>query len=168
MDAMVKRSVWQQFGAAIDMLDDAIRACPDHLWTAALWDDQENPRYGQFWSLAFHTLFWVDLYLTGTDKDFAPPPPFVDDEPPDQPYTKAAVRGYLIQCRQKCQSVIEGLTDEQANKVCPFPWMEPTFLELQLYSMRHVQEHAAQLNMLLGQQGVTGADWVAKARDNVS
>jgi hypothetical protein len=34
--------------------------------------------------------------------------------------------------------------------------------------MRHVQEHAAQLNMLLGQNGVTGPDWVAKARDKVS
>ena len=43
--------------------------------------------------------------------------------------------------------------------------MEPTFVELQLYSMRHVQEHAAQLNLVLGQHGVTGQDWVPKARD---
>ena len=24
--------IWQQFGAAIDMLDNALRACPDPLW----------------------------------------------------------------------------------------------------------------------------------------
>jgi hypothetical protein len=64
--------------------------------------------------------------------------------------------------------IIEGLTDEQAYRVCKFNWMEPTFLELQLYSMRHVQEHAAQLNLVLGQQGVSGQDWVAKARETVS
>src|SRR5690242_15065334 len=29
-----------------------------------------------------------------------------------------------------------------------------SFLELQLYNMRHVQEHAAQLNLFLGQHGV--------------
>lgn len=27
-----KTIVWQQFGAAIDMLDNALRACPDELW----------------------------------------------------------------------------------------------------------------------------------------
>jgi hypothetical protein len=31
--------------------------------------------------------------------------------------------------------------------------------------MRHIQEHAAQLNFYLGQQGVTGQDWVAQARE---
>jgi hypothetical protein len=64
--------------------------------------------------------------------------------------------------------VIEALTDEKANQICTFDWMEPTFLELQLYCMRHVQEHAAQLSLLLGQNGISGPDWVAKARDNVS
>jgi len=44
--------------------------------------------------------------------------------------------------------------------------LEPTFLELQLYSMRHVQEHAAQLGLFLGQNGVSGPDWIPKAKDN--
>jgi hypothetical protein len=35
---------------------------------------------------------------------------------------------------------------------------------MQLYSMRHVQEHAAQLNLMLGENGVTGMDWIAQAR----
>ena len=120
MDTNLKTMIWQQFGAAIDMLDDAINACPDRLWEAALWDDQENVRYGEFWSVAFHTLFWLDLYLTGTREGFAPPAPFLDDEPPEKPYTKAEIRTYLLQCRRKCQSVIEGLTDEQAHRICTF------------------------------------------------
>ena len=168
MDTILKTGIWQQFGAAIDTLDDALRLCPDHLWETVLWEDTEDARYGQFWFIAYHTLFWTDLFLTGIPEGFTPPAPFIRGSLPEKPYTKADVCNYLKQCRQKCQSTIEGLTDEQAYRVCTFAWMTPTFLELQLYSMRHVQEHAAQLNLVLGQRGVTGQDWVAKARETVS
>jgi DinB superfamily len=164
MDTMLKTSIWQQFGAAIDMFEDAINLCPDHLWTAALWKDAEDTRYGQFWYIAAHTLVWTDLYLTGTREGFTPPPPFIRGRLPESPYTKDQIRSYLDQCRSKCQATIEALTDEKACQICKFEWMEPTFLELQLYSMRHVQEHGAQLNLMLGQHDVTGMDWVAKAR----
>jgi hypothetical protein len=30
--------------------------------------------------------------------------------------------------------------------------------------MRHVQEHAAQLSLVLGKQDVTGLDWIVSAR----
>lgn len=163
MEARLKTGIWQQFGAAIDTLDNAIHLCPDHLWTAALWEDLEDPAYGQFWFIAYHTLFWLDLFLTGTPEGFAPPPPFIRGKLPEAPYTKAEIQEYLRQCRQKCHATLQALTDEQAYQVCVFRWMEPTFLELQLYSMRHVQEHAAQLNLLLGQHGLEASDWVAKA-----
>ncbi|MBZ0299101.1 MAG: DinB family protein [Anaerolineae bacterium] len=147
------------------MLDAAISACPERLWSAALWEDSEDPRYGQFWSVAYHTLFWLDLYLHGSFEGFAPPAPFLSRGLPEKPYTKEEIRTYLSQCRRKCQSLIERLTDEQAYEIRRFNWMEPSFVELQLYSMRHVQEHAAQLSLLLGQHGIAGPDWVAKARE---
>ena len=165
MDATLKTGIWQQFGASIDTLDDAISACPDRLWSAVLWNDSDDPRYGQFWFVAYHTLFWLDLFLTGSSKGFAPPEPFIRGVLPEKPYTKDDVLTYLKQCRQKCQATIEALTDEKARWVCIFDWMEPTFHELQLYSMRHVQEHAAQLSFFLGQNGVLGQDWIAKAKD---
>lgn len=168
MDTKLKTGIWQQFGAAIDMLDHAIDTCPDSLWTATLWGDSNDPRYGQVWFIAYHTLFWLDLYLTGSSEGFAPPAPFIRDALPQNPYTKDAIRTYLKQCRRKCQTVIEELTDEQAGQICRFKWMEPTFLELQLYSMRHVQEHAAQLNLTLGQNGLIASDWIAKARDEIA
>jgi hypothetical protein len=34
-----KTLLWRQFGAAIDMLDNALRECPDELWTGILWGD---------------------------------------------------------------------------------------------------------------------------------
>ena len=168
MDSTLKTSIWQQFGAALDTLDEAIVACPDSLWAAVLWDDSEDVRYGQFWFIAYHTLFWLDLFLTGSSEGFLPPPPFVRGTLPETPYPKATIRGYLLQCRQNSKAAIEALTDEKARQVCTFQWMEPTFLELQLYSMRHIQEHAAHLCYFLGRQGITGPDWIAKAKDKVS
>ena len=69
--------------------------------------------------------------------------------------------------RQKCQTTIAELTDERAHQPVAFPWIgeKPiSFLELLLYTMRHVQEHAAQLNLLLGQREIEGtSDWVGQA-----
>jgi len=150
MDTTLKTSIWQQFGAAIDTLDDAIGLCPDHLWSAVLWNDTDDPRYGHFWFVAYHTLFWLDLFLTGSSEGFLPPAPFVRGALPQKPHTKEDVSAYLKQCRQKSKAAIDALTDEKAREICTFEWMKPTFLELQLYSMRHIQEHAAQLNFSLG------------------
>lgn len=158
-----KTILWQQFGAAIDMLDDAIELCPDHLWTAVLWDDPDGAEYGQFWFLAYHTLFWIDLYLTGSSEDFVPPAPYEWKGLPVKPYTKEQIQTYLDHCRRKCQSTIAGLTTERANEICKFEWIEASFVEMQLYCMRHVQEHAAQLSLHLGQKGVAAPDWVARA-----
>jgi hypothetical protein len=36
--------------------------------------------------------------------------------------------------------------------MCRFSWGELPFGELLLYTMRHVQEHAAQLHLFLGQE----------------
>ena len=67
-----------------------------------------------------------------------------------------------------CQSTLKDLTDERAQQKCVFEWMEPSFLELQLYAMRHVQEHAGQLSLTLGQHDVAGLDWVTQARGSAT
>jgi hypothetical protein len=158
--------LWNQFGAAIDMLDDAVRACPDALWTSAVYDDEDDPRYGQFWYVATHTLVWLDLYLDGTDEGFEPLAPFVRSRLPDTPYTKPDILRYLLHCRRKCQSVLEALTDEQAHRMCAFRHLTMRFLELQLYNMRHVQEHSAQLHLMLGHHGIAVNDWIRQAQDD--
>jgi uncharacterized damage-inducible protein DinB len=67
-------------------------------------------------------------------------------------YTREELLGYLALCRQRCQTTIAALTQEEAYRLCKFPWGEVPFAELLLYTMRHVQEHAGQLHMFLGQQ----------------
>lgn len=168
MDTTLKTALWQQFGAALDTLEDALRLCPDSLWTAALWHDEDDERYGHMWFIFSHVLSWTDLFLGGSYPDFKPPLPFIRGGLPDQPYTRADVETYLAECRRKSKAIFESLTDEQAYRIWHFDWMDPTYLELQLYSMRHIQEHAAQINLFLGQQGITGQDWVAMARETIS
>jgi uncharacterized damage-inducible protein DinB len=41
--------------------------------------------------------------------------------------------------------------------------IEGSFLELMLYSLRHVQHHTAQLNLILRQETGSAPRWVAKA-----
>jgi DinB family protein len=163
MNAASKEIIWQQFGAAIDMLDNAMRECPDGLWS----DRSQRPEY---WYLVYHTLFWLDLYLSGGVEGFTPPAPFTLEELdpagiiPERPYSKAELRGYLEQCRRKCRKAIDTLTEEQDRQRYRFGWGEASYSEMLLYNMRHVQHHAAQLNLILRQQTDSAPRWVARAK----
>jgi hypothetical protein len=108
------------------------------------------------------------LYLTGAEEGFAPPRPFdlVEVEPHEQlprTYTRVELLGYLEYCRDRCRQTITTMSSEAASRLCRFSWGELPFAELQLYNLRHVQEHGAQLRMFLGQQSGTSTDWVARA-----
>lgn len=170
MDSIWNTIVWQQFGAAIDTLDDMLRACPDELWCARLWEHPpERPEPSQFWYRGYHALFWLDLYLTGAEEGFAPPAPFAliemdDDVFPERPYTREELQSYLAYGRSTCHATIAALTPEAAQRRCRFAWGEVSFAELLLYNMRHVQEIAAQMNLFLGQHGVAVPDFVPTAR----
>ena len=41
------------------------------------------------------------------------------------------------------------MSNEQAYRLCWFSWGELSFAEIQLYNLRHVQEHSAQLGTYL-------------------
>jgi hypothetical protein len=175
MDQLWKEALWRQFGAAIDMLENALRACPDELWGASLWgEDAERPELSEFWYVGYHTLFWLDLYLSGSIEGFEPPPPFTLDEldpaglVPERPYSADELLSYLNHCRRKCRASIEALTDERARRTGKVAWGEIGYLELLLDNMRHVQEHAAQLNLVLGQRLGRDSGWVSRARSSDS
>jgi hypothetical protein len=156
-----KTIIWQQFGAAIDMLENAINACPAELWYA------HSPK-PEFWYIAFHTLFFLDFYLSDTEAGFVPPAPFTLEEldpagiMPERPYSQDEMNKYLEHGRQKCLRKIKALTDEQVNERCEFDTPEVTVAELLLYNMRHVQHHTAQLNLILRQVVDSAPRWVRK------
>lgn len=175
MTAIIDNAMlWRQFGAAIDMFGNALRNCPDELWEKPLWADQPDQwvaaGFSTFWYLGYHTLFWLDLYLTGAEEGFAPPEPFdlVEMEANEvlpRTYTRAELLDYWACCRQRCQETLDALAPEQAGRLCKFAWGEVTFAELQLYNLRHVQEHATQLSLFLGQQAGKSAAWGSQAKE---
>jgi hypothetical protein len=147
----------------VDMLENAMIACPDNLWS-------DRSRRPEFWYLAYHTLFWLDAYLSDSIEEFKPPAPFTLDEMdpagiiPEPPFTKEELLKYLEHCREKCRAVIQGLTDEKAKQRCGFEWVDVSCAELLLYNMRHVQHHAAQLNLILRQTIDSAPGWVRKTK----
>jgi hypothetical protein len=156
-----KTIVWQQFGASIDMLDRAIAACPEDVWG-------DRTLAPEFWYTAFHTLFYLDLYLSESEVGFQPPPPFTLDEMdergllPDRVYTKDELLRYLAHGREKCRKTIAAMTDGRLQQRCGFSWLDISVGESLLYNMRHVQHHAAQLNTLLRQRINAAPRWVRK------
>jgi hypothetical protein len=161
--------IWNQFGAAIDMLDNAIEACPDDIWQARLFSDKPA-EFAEFWYVAYHALFWLDFYLSESAEDFKPPTPFTLSEfdgglLPERVYTKDELRGYLMYGRTKCHTRLKELTDTVTPQRVRPNWRIESVAELHLYNLRHVQEHAAQLNLFLGQKTGSAPGWVGKARN---
>ena len=152
--------LWGQFGAAIQMLENAVLACPHELWG-------DRARRPEIWHLVYHTLFWLDLYLHGSVEGFAPPAPFALTEldpagVPERPFSKDELRKYLEHGRARCRTWIESMTPETARRSHEFRWGKVSGAELLLYNMRHVQHHAAQLNLILRQTTDSAPRWVAR------
>lgn len=171
MSPLWKEILWRQFGAAIETLENALVACPEALWQARLWRETEGrPEFTEFWYVAFHAIFWLDYYCSESVQDFVPPPPFtvseldMDGVLPERVYTKAELQSYLAYASAKCRARIDGLDDENEPQRVRDNWRVTTVAELLLYTMRHVQEHAAHLSMLLGQQTDAAPGWVGQVR----
>lgn len=164
----IKKFLWSQFGASIDMLNNAIRSWPVDAW--------ETDR--RFFYNAYHALVFLDYYLTDPGVKFRSMLPFtltekhvapaeaIDDVIPDRVYTRQELLDYGEVLKQKCRSVIRGLNEDRLGD----RWIEKdgnmnySWLEILLYNMRHVQHHSAQLNMLLRQKVNTAPGWVARER----
>jgi hypothetical protein len=167
MITALKESLWKQFGASIDMLKNAIILWPEEYW----YTDKK------FFYNAYHCLVFLDYYLKIPPQNFSSPLPFtiaepddvitdaIDDVIPDRVYSKQELLDYLQSTREKCYTLITDLTLEKLNE----RWVEDpenmnySVLEILLYNMRHVQHHAAQLNMMLRQKINNAPRWVAQA-----
>ncbi|MGE0553632.1 MAG: DinB family protein [Gemmatimonadales bacterium] len=156
-------ATWRQLDAAIEMLANAIRACPASLWA-------EPGRGLEFWRLAYHTIFALDYYVAELPEAYRPPAPFTLDESdpdaaPDRAYAPAELLDYLEQARGRGRARLAAMTPDQVGAPSPPPRIELTAAELLLYSLRHVQHGAAQLNLLLRQAtGEAAPVWVRRSR----
>jgi len=158
----------RQYAAAIQMLRLAIEACPE-----SRWDDRSEG--SPFWHLAYHALFFADLYLSKSEKAFQPRA-FHDDKTqflpgdyedfagivgtPERAFARDQLLEYADHCLAKCRETFATLTEERALERCGFWWYELNVGEFLLNSLRHTQHHAGQLVLLLRRRADIGVDWL--------
>lgn len=154
---LLKKVLWQQFGAAIDMLENAIKACPNDLWA-------EN----NFWHLSYHTVFFLDFYSCPDSSTYKAPLPFDNSElnpegiMPERIYDKSEVLQFLDYARQKNKALLMQATQQSLYEVWDKNNKDYSLIEILMYNMRHVQHHAAQLNLLLRQSEADVPGWVSR------
>ncbi len=159
MERAFQEDLWKQFGAGLDMLTDSIQTCPDAIW-------QVDQRFSQ---LAYHTLFFLDYYLTKEPVGFSQPDQFsyseFDEDPELVIFSKSELLNYLDACRSKAKGFIFGLDAIQLKKrwINESQTMNFSMLEILLYNLRHVQHHVGQLNLVLRETSQTAPDWVYRA-----
>lgn len=160
MSATVHDVIRSQYGAALQMLANTIAACPEALWAD---DGSPNP----FWRVAYHALFYAHLYLQPTEADFTPwsehtaeAQALGPEAPALTPYTQSEVLAYLEFCRAQVATQIPqlNLTAESG-----FYWLPFNKLELQLYNIRHVQQHAGELSGRLLNEAKVEIPWTGKS-----
>ncbi len=167
MENSLKKIIWSQLGASIEMLENALLSCPEDVWST-------NSKFQDFWYIAFHTLFFLDFYLSESPDNYNPPSPFglseLDPEGilPERVYTKDELKSYCKHCRNKCKTAIKNLTDEKANQHYKFGSIDLPIIELILYNMRHVQHHTGQLNLILRQNVDLGSVYVKQAKEKLN
>lgn len=161
MSESLQQILWNQFGGALQMLENAVVACP-----VEVWGTERHPQ--AFWYLTYHTLFWTDYYFSETtEADFQPPAPFTKDEfdpegvLPERVYSKEELLGYLAFVRAKSRTFVRSLTPEKAQGRFVGEYRNFSLLELAIYNTRHVQHHAAQLNLLLRQRTDSTPGWAS-------
>ena len=173
--AAVRAALKSQYHAALAMLGEAIRRCPDEVWTAR---DHKNA----FWQVAYHTLFFTHLYLQREEAAFRPweghrasaqypdgiaGPPDPESDLPllPEPYTKDDVLAYWRFCEEMVDNAVDAL-DVFAPE-SGFHWYAIPKLEHQMVNIRHIQHGAAQLADRLRAAVDLGVEWVG-GREGVS
>ena len=145
----ILKVIESQYLAALEMLKEVVVKCPEAIWDAS---GDVDP----CWRLAYHSLFYVHLYLQDTEQDFRPWEKHHDPDG-DVPFSQAEVLEYLAFTQKHVQERVPQLNLQAASG---FDWLPFDKLELQLYNIRHVQQHAGELYERLGSRAAINLDWV--------
>src|SRR5207244_2511582 len=142
----IKTILRGQFEAALCMLNQCVEACPPQHWEGKIAN-------GTFRWVAYHTLFFVDLYLSTEDA-------FTlrdvherggdEREPVLSPgLSKDETLSYLKVCRHRMLETLASETPGSLQGPSGFSWKPISRGELHIQNLRHVQHHTAQLSAYL-------------------
>jgi DinB superfamily len=160
-DATVVEALLSQYRASLAMLKQAIAECPEELWIA---EEFRN----RTWHVAYHTLFYAELYVHASEAEFAPWEKHYPacrllgakaEELKDVvPYT----REELLEYHARCAAAVEELTPKLPLEMpSGFDWLPFTRLETHIYNIGHIQHHTGQLAERLRVARDVGVRWVS-------
>lgn len=155
-----------QFAASLRMLSDCVERCPSEHWNNPANVIAKYP----FWMVAYHTLCFVDLYLSPGEAVWKPrseqgglhPAGWdeLNEEYPSREFSQAELLGYGELCRGLLDEAIAAETAETLQGPSGFARLTFSRAELYLYNLRHVQHHTGQLSAFLRRAGVELPRWV--------
>jgi hypothetical protein len=148
-------SIKSQYHASLEMLRQAVIKCPEPLW-----DDRSYKNV--FWNVAYHALFYTHLYLATTLQSFKPwskgKAGTNELKEGQGPYSKAEILEYFEVIGQQVEEQIDALDPDAPSG---FHWLPFNKVELQIYNIRHLQQHAGELFERLGVSNGIEVDWVS-------
>ena len=155
----VKQILVGQFEASLAMLNQCIAACPEEHWEGKIGN-------GSFRWVAYHTLFFVDLYLSASEEAFELRELHQRGGDEREPVAAAGLSkddtlAYVAICRQKMLDAIAAETAESLAGPSGFSWRKFSRGELHIYNLRHVQHHTGQLSAYLRRIGPAFQDRTA-------
>lgn len=160
----IAKTVTSQFHAALSMMEQTVQTCPDEMWDEPV---VNNP----FWRVAYHGLFFVNLYLQPSEEDmelwegcregyqFLGPTPWPPHEQPaaDQPYTRAELLSFIEFLHVEVDRIVPTI---DLSGPSGFHWLPFDKMELQIYNIRHLQQHVGDLSTLLLTKKNLEIDWI--------
>lgn len=162
---LYQKVVASQIAAALQMFEECITKCP-----SAHWDDPVG-RY-PFWMVAYHTLCWVDMYLSVNEGSWQPEsgetglhPKGIGElheEYPSRRFDQAELIRYLEKCRIKLRTTMAAETETSLAGPSGFIRHPFTRAELHIYNLRHLAHHTGQLTAYLRRIHVE-TTWVKRA-----
>jgi hypothetical protein len=160
----LKKALVGQYEASLAMFKQCIAACPEEHW-------ESKVANGTVRWVAYHTLFFTDLYLTPNENAFELRELHRSGGDEREPKAcvglpKAELLTYVPICRQKAIDSIAAETEESLNGPSGFSWYQCTRGELHLISIRHVQHHTGQISAFVRRVSSPHADrrslpWIA-------
>ncbi len=159
----VRGALREQYAAGLAMLRDCVEKCPAEVWVSG-----DVGR--EFWRVAFHALFFTDVYLSGSEAAYRPWPGrregvyegMWEDPAMVEPYElpvgvevfgQEEFLAYLGYVEERLEGALEAV-DLEASET-GFRWYQSmSAVSLQLMSLRHLQGHVGQLSELLLARGI--------------
>ncbi len=162
----LREAIAGQHLAGLEMLEGAVRACPDELW--------DDPSFEiRYWRIAYHALFYTDFYLSESEEAFRPwdrarpeaqflgPLPWPPHRAPIEvePYSPREILEYAQIIRG---SIAQRVRAFPLDGPSGFPWLPLNRLELHFYTFRHTQHHVGQLVERLRSRTGAGVAWIGR------